>query len=95
MDLGIDFIVNLGPTFYAGQAQVSRFSGGTQYQLVGSVPVSFVADGMDVGIPLSLLGADDGRMNFRVIASSQVSTIGFSTILDYMPDIGRPAAVVQ
>lgn len=93
--LGIDYIVDLGSAFYGGQARVSRFSGGTQYQAVGTVPVSFVANGMDVGIPLSLMGGDDGRMNFRVITSAQVSPAGFSTILDYMPDIGRPAAIVQ
>lgn len=93
--LGLDYIINMGSLFYGNQAQVMRFVGGTQYQVVGNVPISIVADGIDVGIPLSLIGNDDGRLNFRVIASSQLGANSFSTILDYMPDRGVPAAVVQ
>jgi hypothetical protein len=93
--LGLDYIVDMGSSYYAGQARVSRFIGGTQYQPVGTAPISIVADGIDVGIPLSLIGNDDGRLNFRVISSGFLGGNGFSTILDYMPDIGRPAAVVR
>lgn len=93
--LGLDYIIDMGSSYYAGQARVSRFVGGTQYQAVGTVPISVVADGIDVGIPLSLMGNDDGRVNFRVISSYYLGGDGFSTILDYMPDTGVPAGVVQ
>lgn len=93
--LGLDYIVDMGSSFYGGQAQVSRFIGGTQYQAVGNVPISVVADGIDVGIPLSLIGNDDGRLDFGVITSFYLGGNGFSTILDYMPDRGVPAGVVQ
>lgn len=93
--LGLDYIVDMGSSYYGGQAQVLRFVGGTQYQLVGTVPISVGVDGIDVGIPLSLIGNDDGRLNFRVISSGYLGGDGFSTILDYAPDRGRPGAVVQ
>lgn len=93
--LGLDYIIDMGSAYYAGQARVSRFVGGTQYETVGTVPISVSANGIDVGVPLSLIGGDDGRMNFRVISASYLGGNGFSTILDYMPDRGVPAAVVQ
>jgi hypothetical protein len=93
--LGLDYIIDMGSSFYAGQARVSRFVGGTEYQAVANVPISVVANGIDVGVPLSLIGNDDGRMNFRVISSTYLGGNGFSTILDYMPDRTVPGAVVQ
>jgi hypothetical protein len=93
--LGLDYIIDMGSSFFGGEARVSRFVGGTQYQTVGTAPISVVADGIDVGIPLSLIGNDDGRLNFRAITSSYLGGNGFSTILDYMPDREVPAGVVQ
>jgi hypothetical protein len=92
--LGLEYLIDMGSSFYAGQARVSRFIAGT-YQTVGTVPVSVISSGSDVGVPLSLVGNDDGRMNFRVLAAYYLGRNGFSTPLDYMPDQGVRAAVVQ
>src|SRR5215831_9054139 len=35
---------------------------------VGSAPITLTGDGMQVTVPLSLLGNDDGRMNFQMSA---------------------------
>jgi hypothetical protein len=53
--------------------------------VVGTVSVSFVADGCDVAIPLSLLGSDDGRFDFRVRV---YATPALPLVLDVLPDIG-------
>ncbi len=53
--------------------------------VVGTVPVSFVADGCDVVIPLSLLGSDDGRFDFRVRVYSQPA---LPIVVDVLPDTG-------
>lgn len=92
--LGVDYVIDMGSSFYAGQARVTHFVGGT-YQTVGTVPISVISTGIDVGVPLSLLGSDDGRMKFRVSAAYYLGRNGFSTPLDYMPDQGTSAAVVQ
>ena len=55
------------------------------YAVVGTVAVSFVADGCDVAVPLSLLGSDDGRFDFRVRVYAQPS---LPLVLDVLPDIG-------
>ena len=55
------------------------------YAVVGTVPVSFVVDGCDVAVPLSLLGSDDGRFDFRVQVYAQPA---LPLVLDVLPDIG-------
>ena len=64
---------------------------------VASVPMTAVTDGRDVTVPLSILGGDDGRLDFRV--SSFVILLNSSTasggILDTMPGAGLPPGRVQ
>ena len=50
---------------------------------------------IDVGIPLSMVGDDDGRLNFRVIAASYLGGNAFTAILDFMPDRGAAGIVVR
>lgn len=80
---GIDYHVSV---FSAGGkgADVARTTP-TADAVVGTVPVSFVADGCDVAIPLSLLGNDDGRFDFRVKVYAQPA---LPLVLDVLPDIG-------
>jgi len=94
--LGLEYIVNMGSSYYGEEAEVQRFSGGDPaYRRVGTVPITRVGDGIDVGIPLSMLGDDDGRLTFRVVSSYYLGGNGFTGILDYMPDRGSPGAVVR
>ena len=55
---------------------------------VGSADVTYVADGYDVVIPLSLLGGDDGFMDVKVISAKRLSAAGNTGILDIAPDEG-------
>jgi hypothetical protein len=50
---------------------------------------------MDVTVPLSLLGNDDGRLDFRMIAFSHVAGSPTSGGLDWMPDTNLPGARIQ
>ena len=59
---------------------------------LGTVTITFVADGLDAVLPLALLGGDDGLLNFKVKVSELIRG-GFSGFLDTMPDIGLPAAM--
>jgi len=64
------------------------------FNAVGSAPITFVPDGMQVTVSLSLLGNDDGRMSFQMNANVFVdpsTAIGF----DLMPDINLPPAFIQ
>ena len=80
---GIEYNVVVFPAGGKG-ADVARTTP-TAYTVVGTVPVSFVADGCDVAIPLSMLGSDDGHFDFRVRVYSQAA---FPLVIDVLPDVG-------
>ena len=52
---------------------------------VGSAPITFVGDAMQVTFPLSLLGNDDGRMGFQANTYVLVAPLT-SVVFDFMPD---------
>src|SRR5947207_12615271 len=61
---------------------------------VGSVPVAFVTDGMQVTVPLSLLGNDDVRLNFQMNAYVLVAP-STTVLFDFMPNSNVPPGRVQ
>lgn len=91
--MGTEFIVNLGGAYYAGQAQVMKYVGppSNLFSTVGTFPVTFDQNGMDVTFPLSAIGNDDGLVNFKVTSQVQITDVGFTGVLDYMPDVGVAA----
>ena len=80
---GIEYNVFIFPAGGKG-ADVARTTS-TGHTVVGTVVVSAVADGCDVAVPLSLLGSDDGRFDFRVLVYAQQS---LPLVIDVLPDIG-------
>jgi hypothetical protein len=92
--LGLDYIVYIGTSTDLSSALIQRQQDKAN---VGTVSVSFVADGFDVVIPLALLGNDDGRMTFRVrsYASAYTGSDFDSSTVDFMPDQGLPPGRVQ
>jgi hypothetical protein len=91
---GVDYIVSMGDG-QGNQALVGKYTGPLNFSTVGNVPVSFMADGMMVAVPLSLLGNADGRMNFRVISFIHLPGMLTSAALDSLPDSGLPPGRVQ
>jgi hypothetical protein len=68
------------------RAWVLKFGAATpgQFGIISTVPVMVLADGMNVSVPLSLLGTTDRRINFRV-----------ESFFDEMPDVGLPPGMVR
>ncbi len=97
--IGVEYLINMGSDYYrtqADQAEIMRYAGTpNSFTHVGYVPVTYVDNGMDVTIPLSIIGNDDGRLNFKVTCDTQISPGGFTGVLDTMPDIGLPPGIVQ
>jgi len=63
---------------------------------VGTATVTFpAADQARVTVPLSLLGNDDGRMSFKVICQQWIAPPNATGVLDWMPDIGLPPALIR
>jgi hypothetical protein len=98
--LGVDFSLNLGaPGFgnppLGNQAHILRFGASPgPFGLSGSVPVTVVTDGMNVTVPLSMLGNGDGRMAFRVESLVLLTTIS-AIPFDDLPDLSLPPPRVQ
>jgi hypothetical protein len=80
---GIEYHVFVFPAGGKG-ADVAQ-TRGTNYTVLGTVPVSFVDDGCDVAIPRSLLRDEDGRFDFRVRIYAQPA---LPLVLDVLPDNG-------
>ena len=86
--LGVEYFLQMGGIF-GNRADVVKSDGDV---VVGSVAADVLTNGIDVTVPLALLGNDDGRMNFKVFASAGPV---WPTILDHMPDEGSPPGRVQ
>ncbi len=50
------------------------------------LPATYLADGVQVTVPLSTLGGGDGLMHFNVATAYQLTTSSSTGICDYMPD---------
>jgi len=61
---------------------------------VGSVPLTFLTDAVQLTVPLSLLGDDDGRMNFQMSSYVMVAPLT-SVTFDFMPDSNLPSIRIQ
>lgn len=77
----------LGADYLFATANVSngphierRNAAGTAWETVGPVTAQYLADGMNITIPMSMLGNDDGRMNVRVFSYQK-----FNAAEDFAP----------
>ena len=79
----------LGVEYEVEPGGVVRFDGMTA-TVVGTPTVSTASDGMTLGLPLSLLGGDDGQMDFRVRVHHSLQLA-----FDLLPDANLPAGRVE
>ncbi len=84
--LGIDYYVFMGSDVYGSNASIERLTGtvGTNVKM-GSAPITFLADGMDVAFPLSYLG-NVTSFDYRVNVSILISGNSFTGNIDTAPD---------
>jgi hypothetical protein len=99
--LGVDSFIRGVVPRNSTQATVFHVTGNSSCAavpctLVGTSTVTFqTADQVRVTIPLALLGNDDGRMKFEVIALQYLTDDTTTQTLDTMPDRGQPRGVVR
>ena len=73
---------------------LTRALGTNSFAKAGTVPVTFPGpDAVQVAIPLSMLGNDDGRLRFRVLAAQWGGLSAFLT--DVMPEAGQQSGIVR
>ena len=102
--MGVEFIINIGGnrlvlgTDIFVPAVVLQFAGQPHsFTPMGKVQAEVLAQGYRVRVPLTLLHNVDGRIHFKVttFALLDPSIPSFSSILDYMPNLGLPPGVLQ
>src|SRR5262245_10651578 len=87
--IGADYSLDLAAS--SGQATVARANAAncaahlSCFDTIGSAPITVAADTMQVTVPLSQLGNDDGRFNFQMSAYVIVAPLT-PVIFDFMPD---------
>jgi hypothetical protein len=86
--MGVEYLIQMGSDFVGPTLRILHWNGASFDVVTNSVPITFTTDGISAVIPLSLLGNDDGQLNYKVTVQRQVSEVGFTGILDYMPDVG-------
>ena len=91
--MGIDAIVDF---------EGAGFDPGAYYGIVGitpspfpSLPATYLPDGVEATIPLSLLGSSDGLMYFHVDSHIQVSPTGTIGVVDSMTDVDMQTMTVE
>ena len=93
--LGVDYVISLGDG-QGDTALIGRYGGSpATFVSVDRVPVVFMADGMDVSLPLALLGNPSGRMTFRVMTFIHVPNTQTTGVIDVLPDVNREPGRVE
>jgi hypothetical protein len=99
--LGVDYFIRAVVPRNSTQARAFHVTGNASClavpcTLVGTSSVTFpTAEQARVIIPLTMLGNDDGRMNFEVIVLQYLTDDTTTPTLDTMPDRGQPPGVVR
>ena len=88
--LGVEFLVIQGYLGNTGTASLTQFGGGPSV-LLGTVPVSFLADQVEYSFARSLFGAEDGSLDFIAAVQTALSGDSATPISDFAPDINRGA----
>jgi uncharacterized protein YjbI with pentapeptide repeats len=89
--IGSEFLVVLRSGFAGNTATIFQNSPANTcnaFVVVGTVPVTILADGLQATVPLSMLGNDDGLMNFKVTSDYSIGGNNFSGLVDRMPNAG-------
>ena len=90
--LGVDFIVQIRGTAFGSTVTVLR---GNLTVVSTTLTPTFVANGVDVTIPLSLLDGDDGVMNYKATIQTQLTAGSWSGINDFISNLGSPVGTVS
>jgi len=103
--LGGDYLIRIDANFDGNTpntASLFQYAGTVNnFNFLGTVPLTILADGYRATAPLSMLGNDDGLLNFKVVSSQATSPNTSSGIEDVAPNTGAgpgtitPAGIVE
>jgi hypothetical protein len=92
-DYGIDLDASTSQAAVTKADPVGCAAHSSCFSPITLAPITFVTNGVQVTLPLSLLGNSDGRMTFQL--HSYVLVAGAAVVVDFMPDSTLPPGRVQ
>lgn len=95
--IGTDFLIQISSGCLGATAQFLAHTGPplNTFTEVGTAPVSFLLGrGMDLDIPLTLLGNDDGKLRFKAASWTTNSDCTLAAVRDALPNTGLAATLV-
>lgn len=94
--IGAEYGIVMGSACLGNKANILHYNSATTYwDGVGEYDVTFLADGMEVTVPTSVLTGYTGKFSFWFESSREIVSCGYTNRRDTMPDIGTPPAVFQ
>lgn len=100
--LGVNYLITFEQSANGGKAQLFHYEGdglGARLASIGALTTSIVSTDngseIHISVPLASLGAATGELTFAVTSDNQISDVGFTSILDVMPDAGTIGRTIQ
>lgn len=94
--IGVEYLVRIVHTAGSLHASVWQYAGSVNnFTFIGDVTSTYLSNGIEVTVPLSLMTINNGILNFKVITSTQLSENGFTSVQDYMTNLGQPVGRVR
>ncbi|MDA8431921.1 MAG: hypothetical protein M0Z60_03040 [Nitrospiraceae bacterium] len=94
--IGGEYIIEMGSACLGSKANVLQYnSATTHWDSVGSYDVTFLSEGMQVTVPVSLLNGYSGKFAFWFESAREIGQCSYTGRIDSMPDMGTTPAVFQ
>jgi hypothetical protein len=85
--LGVDYSIDTEGSVFGGKAKLFQYTRTSFTVIATDIDVTFNEDGLEVAVPLSLLGDDDGRLYFKVTTQVQINESGATFFIsDWITD---------
>lgn len=92
--IGAEYLVEVRGSSFGSSASVIQRVGSSWVTVTSSLAIGQGADGVSVTVPLSLLGNDDGQLNFKATVQTQLTASTWTGIFDFVSNLGAAPGVL-
>ena len=92
--IGAEFFVEAHGSDFGSTVRIRRWNGTSLVDVPNSLVAFYPLNAVDVNMPLSLLGNDDGALNFKATVVTELSPTTTTGIFDFISDLGADAGVL-
>src|SRR3989441_2568217 len=89
--IGAEYFVEVHGSDFGSTVRIRHWNGTSLVDVPNSLVPFYPVNAVDVIIPLSLLGDDDGSLNFKATVVTELSPTSTTGIFDFISDLGADA----